>query len=114
VSEKIQVRSNSPPYTFDWFISHAEFSLSYWRQGEGRKIDRVFCMFFDNWRAILISSCAPVSPFGNVDFLVTATTFSSLRQLFRRIERTLNQLSQAPKGLAANVKVANLHDLTGL
>src|ERR1051325_4508688 len=48
VSERIQVRSNSSPYTFDWFISCADFSLSCWRQGEGRKIDRVFCMFFDN------------------------------------------------------------------
>jgi hypothetical protein len=27
VSEKFQVRSNSSPYTFDWFISCAEFSV---------------------------------------------------------------------------------------
>ncbi len=50
VSEKFQVRSNSSPYTFDWFVSYDEFSFHLKAKERGRNINRMVAWFFDKRR----------------------------------------------------------------
>jgi hypothetical protein len=85
VSEEIQVRSNSSPYTFDWSISYAEFLFHVVANEGGRSVVRMVdgSLFSDGQSSPLSASALP---FGSVNFFVTASTFSSLRQLFRRVE----------------------------
>jgi|ERR1051325_960972 hypothetical protein len=87
VSERIQVRSNSSPYTFAWLISSLTPSFLFHVGGKQRSRNRSSgCTSSLISRGQSLSFRAPVSPFGNVNFLVTASSFSSQRQLFRRVE----------------------------